>query len=521
MTYIESSRLINEDRFIPEVVQEILAGNTRRLPLLIDKLNLPAFKKRLETDSALQQVIAKVCADCEQQIKDGNSFALVLQARLYYFGVGYPLDYQKTIYLYERAIPLGHSEAMFGRAVMHYLGRGGPVNLPEAIRLYEQAIQLGNSSAMFNRALMHERGQGGPVNYPEAIRLYEQAIQLGHSSAMTNRAFMHERGQGGPVNLPEAIRLYKQAIQLGNSEAMYYRALMHENGQGGPVNLSEAIRLYEQAIQLGNSNAMNGRALMHEQGQGGPVNLPEAIYLYEQAIQLGNSYAMNNRANLYRFGQDGPVNYPEAIRLYEQAIQLGEHSGFMVNRATMHQNGQGGPVNLPEAIRLYECAARQGNSYALDHLKKTTFNENLAKQLLEIIWRDLVVGQSFTTRTLSALSQYCKSEIINRLKEEPLSTSLTFLKQLKTNPNHPLAFILNDGQLTQAHQTDEFKSLMAQAKTTLDTRITFFNQGTKQETNSGFNRLPLELKMTLFSFVQPNLDADKQENFFLPKLNLF
>lgn len=267
----------------------------------------------------------------------------------------------------------------------------------------------------------------------------------------------------------------------------------------------------EQKSTEGCSHAMVLYGLLYHFGIGCHIDYPKAIQLLDKAIKLGNATAMNNRAYMHECGEGGPVNLAEAIRLYEDAIKLG-HAGAMNNRAVMHHKGHGVPVNFAEAIRLYENAIRQGFSIATHNLYRIEIDINTAKLLLDLIWDELLKGQSFSKRTLGSLRQFCKEEIFNRLKASPLGTSLAFLKQLKTNVKHPLTLIINEEQ----NQSNEFKSLMKHALSLRNTRVTFFCSPPANEESCPLNLLPLEMKIHLFSFVQPGLEHDKEYNYFLP-----
>lgn len=150
--------------------------------------------------------------------------------------------------------------------------------------------------------------------------------------------------------------------------------------------------------------------------------------------------------------------------------------------------------------------------------KSIPINNKTVKQLLDLIWDDLLTGQTFSSCTLIALSQVCKNDIVIRLKASPLGTSLSFLKCLRTNPGHPLTLILNDGKLilSNKEESSEFKLLMAHARSLLNIRMAFFCEGIKKEENSSFNRLPPEIKLDLLSFLQPALELDRKDEYCLP-----
>ncbi|WP_131783964.1 tetratricopeptide repeat protein [Legionella gresilensis] len=326
------------------------------------------------------------------------------------------------------------------------------------------------------------------------------------------QALLYYTGISYPLDHRKAIDILNKEITLGNPVAMTLRAIMHERSEGGPVNLLAAIQLYDQAILFGDDCAMHNRALIHLQGLGGSINYPEIIRLFDQAILLGNSSALANRAFMHEQGLGGPINYPEAIRLYDEAILL-RNCSAMNNRATMHQRGRGGPVNYPEAIRLYECALRHGSFEAKNNISIAIYHyfndRRQAEALLIYLWDDLISGQSFSKITLSVLSKYCKEDVIAYLQTSLLSTSLAFLKQLKTDRLHPIALILNDGRTDITSQ--EFKSLMKYAQSLADTRVTFFHEERKKVASSPFNSLPIEIKMHLFSFLQPGIELDRQQ----------
>ncbi|WP_193392651.1 tetratricopeptide repeat protein, partial [Legionella spiritensis] len=297
------------------ISQQMLEGDYSYASLWISIVNFSKRTPETRESRQIQALINDLREQCEDRIKEDDSHAMIIRGGMHRLGFGGPVELNKAIALYDKAIELNNPAAMNSRAFMHEEGRGGPVNYPEAIRLYEMAIVLGDATAMNNRAVMHRHGQGGPVNYLEAIRLFEMAINEGVAAAMYNRALMHRYGQGGPVNYPEAIRLYEMAIKLGDAAAMYNRAWMHQKGLGGPVNYPEAIRLYEMAIELGHAGAMKNRAFMHKNGQGGPVNYPEAIRLYEMANRQGSTLANSNLSDIYEL--ESVNNADTALKLLD------------------------------------------------------------------------------------------------------------------------------------------------------------------------------------------------------------
>ncbi|KTD64850.1 tetratricopeptide repeat protein [Legionella spiritensis] len=424
------------------ISQQMFEGDYTYSFLWISIVNLSRIKPDTTESQTIQKAAGNLIHRCEKGIKDNCAKAMTLRGMMHHLGVGGPVDYNKAMAWYDKAIELDYPAAMNNRAFLYQIGQGGAVNYEEAIALYEKAIGLGSIDAMCNRAGMYKTGLGDEQNFEKAIELYERAIKLGYASAMTQRASMYHNGQGGAVNYEEAIALYEQAIELGCVDAMQNRAFMHVVGQGGDQNYENAIELYERAIKLGSASAMTQRAIMYQHGLGGAVNYPAAIRLYEMAVRLGDKEAKTSLAGMYK-----------------EDLQS---------------------IALEEDLK------------------------SIALELLNVIWDDLLAGLSFTEDTLSLLDNTdCKDKIIARLTDinsKPV-TSVKLIRQLKNNSDHPLTKILNDGKTIEEGLTDEFSTLMTYGQFLLDQRIMFFKGNKDQNTNLA--KLPLELCYMIMSHAYP------------------
>ena len=325
----------------------------------------------------------------------------------------------------------------------------------------------------------------------------EQGIKSNDSYSMTLRGFIYKAGFDGKVNYKEAIRLYTQAIELKNAAAMNHLAFMHFQGLVGDANYSEAIRLLEQAIELKNAVAMQNRAAMHFHGKGGEINYGEAIRLFMKASELGLFRALTFRASMHLFGQGGDVNYEEAFCLFEQAIKLGNVEA-LYSLANIYKDGLGCNINYAKSIFLLERAIRRGYTDALNRRQQmeNVDNVEVANELLTLIWDDLLRGASFTPDTLDLLSKYCKTEIVKKISSSSLGTSLTFLRNLKANQNHPITQILG-------YKTEEFNQLIALAKSVGYQRAVFF-QALRQENEHPLFNLPAHV----FEYILTFTDCD-------------
>ncbi|STX81672.1 TPR repeat protein [Legionella busanensis] len=480
--------------------QQVLAGNYTNLFLLTTTLVSISSASPNVKDTSLSQSIRALSRQCQKQLDWNCSHALFLEGVFCYLGIERPKDDKQAIYYHEKAITQGNSFSMIERAAMHQWGEGGDINISEAMRLYDKAISLGNVVAMNSQAQIYLSNK----DFPKAIKLYEDAILLGYTPAMIERAMMHQYGyeEGGEISFSKAIELYEQAIQLGDSNAMRKRALMYYEGQGGDVNYSEAIRLFEEAIELGDADAMNDRAWMYCQGHGGDINYSEAMKLYKQASQLKHIDATGNCAHMHECGLGTNLNLSKAIKWYERAYR--------------YNNGKDNNINNNLKEKIESILSDEGQ---------------LAEDLLNTLWKELIAGESFTQETLSYLSKYCSKTLLERLKTSPEGTSLFFLKQLKLNSLHPVTSILSSHDAKLNHfvgraiynistffgvpvDTD-FKELMRHARNISDSRIAFFQKAiAADEPSVSLNDLSPELKTHIFSFLQPGLVSDLRQGCF-------
>lgn len=284
-----------------------------------------------------------------------------------------------------------------------------------------------------------------------------------------------------------------------NSNAQYLTAIF-------APDLLSRISLFDKAIEMENTKAMIFRAMLYLEDSDTlvtKVDKLEGFKLLERAIELGDSEAMfvhavlkTNRAhNKYT---DSSLKFKkaveEAILLLETAIQL-ENPKAMLECAKMHSDKKWGIFNLAKAIWLYEKAERYGCSDPELGKRYHSMDQEVAQDLLKLIWDELIAGQPFSSSTISNLSAYCKDTIISRLKDAPQGSSLRFLKALKDNPHHPLCLILNNGKTDV--MSEEFKSLMNHARSVVLTRETFF----KLQSNSVVNLIPAEVEAHILSFL--------------------
>ncbi|VEB35557.1 tetratricopeptide repeat protein [Legionella cherrii] len=275
------------------------------------------------------------------------------------------------------------------------------------------------------------------------------------------------------------LTLLVEAIELGNTKAMVMYATMlleDSNTEVSKADQLDGFKLLEQAIELEDADAMFMKAIIN--------------------INTANNKYKNNKPQF-------DMLLSEALILLEKAIQLGNPQA-MLRAAEIYSQTKWGIFNLAKAISVYEKAKRCGKSDPVIEKKLSSIDsKKIAEELMELLWDDLITGQSFSSLTIGILSAYCKGKVLTRLQETPQGTSLRYLKDLRNNPTHPLCLILNDGK-TEV-MSPEFKSLMLHASSVANTREGFF-----QLFRSPLLKVkPEEVEAHLLSFVHPGSQIDR------------
>ncbi|VEG89680.1 SEL1-like repeat protein [Legionella spiritensis] len=513
----------------------------------------------------VDQDIEKAIALYEQAIESGHPVAMTHRAEMYYEG-GLDGDDPylfKTIALYERAIAKNEPDAMVNLAMIYEQGLDGRIDTGKAIALYKRAIELNHSGAMVRLARMYKNGIGVEEDIDKAIELYQRAVAMHDPVAMVKLARMYEAGTGVQPDKIKAIKLYLQASRFGNAQAMSDLAhIYYFSDEDCEIDVPLALELWDSAIKLGCSKAMVNRAYVYQQ----EMDITKAIELYQQAADLNNPLAITNLGGIYQQGLGGvEVDMAKAIGLYQQAADLNDPLA-MTNLGDIYQEGLGGVEvdmtkahefykqaaklndpfamtalaliyqagkNYPKAIRLFEKAIRLGEpenehftGSTADYIKKLIAalpdakKIVVAKDLLDLIWEDLLVGTSFTDGTWQFLATFCKPDIMARLTDDqsPWGTSLAILRMVCAD-GHLIRKILDYRPESSSSESDVASTsvyscvghLLARRNSLKKQRLNFFR--TADQLNSK-SEIPVPLSKELWgytlSFLHSGLEIDRQ-----------
>ena len=113
------------------------------------------------------------------------------------------------------------AEAMAELAGRYSREDGVPLDYEKAIKLYDKAILSGSSSALNSMGLLYQNGDGVDQDAKKALEYYEKAAGLGEVNAMLNAGTIYQYGaENVEVDVEKALEYYKMAADKGDASAV-------------------------------------------------------------------------------------------------------------------------------------------------------------------------------------------------------------------------------------------------------------------------------------------------------------
>lgn len=93
----------------------------------------------------------------ELAAKAGSSWAQYKLGSCYYAAdEGYPINYEKAAYWYEKAAENGHDKAQLAIGIAYRRGQGVPRDIPLGLRWMKKAAAQGHGLSMYNISVVHD-----------------------------------------------------------------------------------------------------------------------------------------------------------------------------------------------------------------------------------------------------------------------------------------------------------------------------------------------------------------------------
>jgi TPR repeat protein len=118
-------------------------------------------------------------------------------AMMYSNGESVNVDYQQSVYWFNKSADQGFPPAQHRLGEMYYFGRGGVSrNISRAVSLFLLAAKQNDPDAQMNLAMLYGTGEGVPADTYEAFRWLEKANALGDESATAYQRMLSASDNG-------------------------------------------------------------------------------------------------------------------------------------------------------------------------------------------------------------------------------------------------------------------------------------------------------------------------------------
>ena len=298
----------------------------------------------------------------------GHAHAQLGMGLAYEAGRGVPKDGSQAANWYQKAADQGMPRAQFLLASLLSDGKDAPKDDEvRAFNLLRVAADGGYRDAQNSLGVRYTQGRGIQQNYGEAIAWYKKAASRGDAYAQTNLGVLAEDGLGMPKDHATAASWYEMAVKNGDARAKWRLARLLANGWGTAKDPDRAMTLFRQAASAGESPGWFYLGHMHDTGNGVPKDETKALDYYLRAAEAGDKAAMYNISLL--LGKQTPKDHAKIFEWRKKSAELGD-AAAQNDAGVSYHNGEGVDANYGWAIYWYAKSAQQGNTLAIDNLKK-------------------------------------------------------------------------------------------------------------------------------------------------------
>jgi TPR repeat protein len=272
-------------------------------------------------------------------------------------------DYAKAMTWHRRAAATGYSAAQVSIGKMYYDGLGVPVDDALALRWYRMAAEQDDSWAYVSLGIMAREGRGVPQDHAEALRWFMRAAEAGNDWAFTNIGRMYAGGLGISQDFDRAVAWFRRAADMGDLLAQITLGRMYRDGEGVAQDYRQSVRWYRAAAGQGFAHAEARLGKLYEEGRGVPQDYGEALKWYQRAAAQGEVWSHRYLGRLYETGEGVPQDAREAVRWYRIAAEQG-NPWAQRDMGRMYEAGKGVARDPGEAALWYARAAGQDDAKA-------------------------------------------------------------------------------------------------------------------------------------------------------------
>ena len=164
-------------------------------------------------------------------------------------------NFEKAIYLFEKAAKEGHADAQCGLAICYYNGEGIKQDYEQAFNWWKKAAVQGDAYAQHWLAICYYNGNGVKQDYEQAFNWWKTAAEQGVADAQHSLGLCYYKGEGVKQDNEQAFNWYKKAAEQGLSYAQYNLGLCYYSGSGIKQDNEQAFKWLKKAAEQGHTHA--------------------------------------------------------------------------------------------------------------------------------------------------------------------------------------------------------------------------------------------------------------------------
>ncbi len=296
-------------------------------------------------------------------------------------------DYSKALLAFEKAIENGNIDAYFSLGKMYFNGIGTPIDKQKAYIFAKKGYEEGSIASTYLLALLEgkyfvdhtaDKELAQKLYNPLQLEWFKNAFQSDKNPTYAVAiGSIYDHGVCGvEEDLEKAVKWYQTAADTGFSYGQKKLAYMYQYGEGVEKDYQKAFYYNQLAADQDYPGALVNLGYLLNSGKGVKKNMDRALMLYKKAAELNDSWAAKNLAFMYDTGDEIEVDWIKARQYFEQAAadnnkyaqrELGEYYFF----------GIGGlDRDIPKAKALFGKASKAGDEIAASYLQVLDDIEN-------------------------------------------------------------------------------------------------------------------------------------------------
>jgi TPR repeat protein len=306
------------------------------LDMLSTKAEIDTAIEEESTDQTSEEENSFDPNDIQQIInaaQKGNSNALHLLGRAYYFGRNLEKNYVRAFDSFMKSATLGNPKSPNNIGVMYRDGKGVTQDYSLAIEWFTKAIENNSPNAPCNLGNLFLDDANPHKNYELGVSWLKKSAAQEHRQALRALGQCYLDGKGIQENPIEAKKCFEKAIELGNKKALVDLAKLYLSGRGAIKDTKIAAQNFLEAGYENIPEAQYNLALLYKNGDGVPQDFKLAIDWATKSAKEDDAPSCELLGDIFSNKLFDEANNDVAISWYEKAVQLGcDPSNQKLNR---------------------------------------------------------------------------------------------------------------------------------------------------------------------------------------------